>query len=138
MYKQSFSPGEVFTNLLNNAVKYSFDGTSNHKSQIKIVCKPVYGQNGNYYCIEISNHGVGIMPDELEKVFYYGYRGKMARDRNRFGSGLGLPAVKKIIEGHGGYIDIDSVLEGRAFDGSKLNPYKTTVKIFLPLMQETF
>jgi signal transduction histidine kinase len=124
---------KVFANLLNNAVKYSFDGTPEFKRHIEIICRPIFRQKGTYYCIEVSNHGVGVLPDELEKVFEFGYRGKMARDRNRFGSGLGLPAVKKIVERHNGDITLDSVLDGESFDGSKLNPYKTTIKIFLPL-----
>jgi signal transduction histidine kinase len=124
---------KVFVNLLSNAVKYSFDGYSERKKPIKIICRPVYSSTGCFYCVEISNYGVGILPDEKEKVFEYGYRGRLARDRNRFGSGIGLPTVKKIVEKHGGKVDIDSYIDGPIYEGSKLHPYKTSVKVYLPL-----
>ena len=119
---------KVFINLINNAVKYSFDGHPGHFRYIDTICRP----SGKFYCIEITNLGIGIMPDELEKIFDYGYRGKMARDRNRFGSGLGLPTVKRIVEKHGGRIEAESKLIG-TYDGTKRNPYKTTLRVFLLL-----
>ncbi len=74
----------VFYNLMSNAVKYSFDSISTNKRFIDITCRYA----GNRYVIEISNYGVGILPEEIEsgKIFQIGYRGKLARDRNRFGS----------------------------------------------------
>jgi signal transduction histidine kinase len=119
---------KVFYNLINNAVKYSFDGRPDAKRPIDIVCKP----SGNYYCIEITNYGVGILFEEKDSIWQYGYRGKLARDRNRFGSGMGLPAVRRIVEAHGGTVEIDSIMVGVAHDYSKLNPYRTTVRVFLP------
>jgi len=118
---------KVFINLMNNAVKYSFDGYPGHFRFVDTICRP----SGKYYCVEISNLGIGIMPDEIEKVFEYGYRGKMARDRNRFGSGLGLPTVKRIVEKHDGKVEAESKIVG-SYDGSKRNPYKTTLRVFLP------
>jgi signal transduction histidine kinase len=126
---------KVFVNLVNNSVKYSFDGSSEHKRIIEIKCEPIYKQNGDFYCVEISNQGVGVMPDELEKVFESGYRGKLARDRNRFGSGLGLATVKKIIEKHGGSVDLESEYLRPPTDGSRLSLFATILRVNLPLIK---
>jgi signal transduction histidine kinase len=124
---------KVFYNLMNNAVKYSFEGNPSKLGEIEIYCYPIYMQNGDFYCIEIRNNGVGILPEEIEKVFEHGYRGKFARDRNRFGSGLGLATVRDIIVNHGGSIEITSDLLNASDDSSKLNLYRTSVQVILPL-----
>jgi signal transduction histidine kinase len=127
---------KAFVNLINNAVKYSFDGYPGWKRHIEIYCEPVYRLSRRYYCIHITNYGVGILPDEKEMVFEYGYRGKLAKDRNRFGSGLGLAAVKRIIEAHNGSVSLDSEIVERTHDGSNLNIFKTTINVYLPLGDE--
>ena len=127
---------KAFINLINNAVKYSFDGFPGTKRHIEIYCDATYRRGKRYYCIEITNYGVGILPDEKERVFEYYYRGKLARDRNRFGSGVGLAAVKRIIEAHGGSVGLDSEMIEKTFDGSKLNLYRTTIKVYLPLAED--
>jgi signal transduction histidine kinase len=124
---------KVFYNLLSNAIKYSFEGRASQERYVDITCKPVHMANKEYYCIEIANYGVGILPDEIEKVFEFGYRGKLSRDRNRFGSGLGLATVKRIVEQHGGSVAIESTPIDISYDGSRLNPYKTSVRVYLPL-----
>ncbi|MGV8174191.1 MAG: sensor histidine kinase, partial [Methanothrix sp.] len=122
----------VFYIILSNAVKYSFDGTLNKRRRIDISCFKG-GRGGKYYCIEVSNYGVGILPDEIsEKIYQFGYRGVLARDRNRFGSGLGLAAAKLIVEGHGGYIEIESDPIGNNLGG--YSPHTTYVRIYLPLI----
>lgn len=59
-----------------------------------------------------------------DKIFEYGYRGKLSADRHRTGSGMGLSEVKKIIKKHNGKVKIMSDPKGSA--------YKTVVKVFLP------
>lgn len=127
---------KAFTNLINNAVKYSFDGYPGYNRHIEINCEPIFRRAKQYYCIEITNYGVGILPDEKDSVFEYGVRGKLAKDRNRFGSGVGLAAVKRIIEAHNGSVGVESEMIERTYDGSKLNIFKTTIKIYLPLGDE--
>ena len=58
------------------------------------------------FTIEFIDNGIGIEPDELEKVFQPFYRAQNAK--NISGSGLGLPLTKKIMEIHGGQLDIVS------------------------------
>lgn len=130
---------QVLFNLIHNAVKYSYVSTEESKRYISIVCSLHKSDNpfrcsSNYYCIEITNFGIGIEPKEISNglIFKRGYRGVLARDRSRTGSGFGLNVITKIIETHNGYIDIQSK---QLKKGSKIDPYKTTVKVCIPFRQ---
>ncbi|MCK5108270.1 MAG: PocR ligand-binding domain-containing protein [Methanosarcinales archaeon] len=121
---------QVFFNLIHNAVKYSYTSTSQSERYITIICN----SDGTFYCVEISNYGVGIEPVEISDglIFKSGYRGILARDRSRTGSGVGLSAVKRIVELHNGYIKVESKLMQ---SGPIIDLYKTTVKVCLPFRQ---
>lgn len=121
---------QVFFNLIHNAVKYSYKSTGHSKRYITVVC----GLCKFRYCIEISNYGVGIMPEEISKglIFDDGYRGILARDTSRTGSGIGLNTVRRIIKMHDGSIKVESSLMG---SDPMLDPYLTTVKIRIPFTQ---
>jgi signal transduction histidine kinase len=86
----------VFNNLLDNACKFS----ENHKGEVKISCKD------NKIQIVIKDSGIGIPPDELDKVFEPFYRAK--NSGSKYGHGIGLSLSKKIIELHRGEIYIQS------------------------------
>lgn len=117
----------AFYNVIHNAVKYSFNPTRDHERFIDTVMSRSKG----FCCIEVSNYGVGIMPEEIEKdlVFVEGYRGKLSRDKWRTGSGIGLAVVKQIIEAHEGFIEIASEKMGI---GKDIDPYITTIKLYIP------
>lgn len=126
MSKQSIS--RAFYNLIHNAIKYSYTGSAEKPRHVDIIGKP----KSNYYLITISNYGIGILEEELEKVFNEGYRGILSYDRERSGSGIGLFEAKKIIESHRGTIKIESILVG---DNIYYGPYKINVNIRLPIDQ---
>ncbi len=102
----------VFSNLVDNAVKYKKEGC------LKLIIR-TYPADGGVYA-EVSDNGIGISPDEISKVFNSFYR--IDESRSIKGSGLGLGIVKQIIEKHGGKIWLQS-------DGKKSG---TTAVIFLP------
>ncbi len=58
--------------------------------------------------VEVTDTGVGIQPDELDRVFERFYRTDHARRSETGGIGLGLAIAKKIVERHGGQIGVDS------------------------------
>jgi signal transduction histidine kinase len=115
----------AFTNLIHNAVKYSYYGSEANKRFIEIVGKV----DRDRYKLSITNYGVGIFEHELNMVFLDGYRGSLSSERERTGSGIGLTEAKRIIEKHGGKIEINSIpMSADIFNG----PYKTYVIVHLP------
>ncbi len=87
----------VFTNLLDNAIKFSRGkGTitiSTHETAEEVVVK-------------VGDEGIGIDRDELPYIFDSFHRGKYVNKKEGFG--LGLASVKAIVEGHGGRVLVES------------------------------
>ncbi len=90
---------QVLINLIDNAVKYSFEN-----SRIKI---SFFDMDKNYL-IEITDEGPGIASEDLSRIFERFYRTDKARSREKGGSGLGLAIVKHIIEAHNQTINVRS------------------------------
>lgn len=115
----------VMNNLVCNAVKYSYSGTSVRPRFIRIIGRGA--KRG--YKVSVENYGVGILPDELEKIFEAGYRGILTRDERRTGAGLGLWIAKVIVEAHGGSIEVMSYRVGSA--------WLTRFTVMLPFSRES-
>jgi PAS domain S-box-containing protein len=95
----------VFTNLLDNAVKFSPKGG-------RITVSTTTGENE--IRISVKDQGMGISADELPFIFDAFHRGKAGEQIKGFG--LGLAAVKAIVEAHGGRVLVQSELgKGSAF-----------------------
>jgi signal transduction histidine kinase len=88
---------EVFSNLLENAVKYNQRGGT-----VTIFAD----KRADLVQIRIVDSGCGIAPDEIDQVFKRFYRGSGAGQTE--GTGLGLFLAKKIIEANRGRIEVDS------------------------------
>jgi signal transduction histidine kinase/PAS domain-containing protein len=91
---------QVLGNLMENAVKYSPDG-----SEISVSVE----EKGEQLVTAVSDHGIGIPVDELSQVFERFHRGRQVSSANYGGLGLGLYITKQIVERHGGMIWVDSV-----------------------------
>lgn len=90
---------QVFTNLINNAVKYSPDGgVINVK--VTIIDQEVK--------VDIIDHGLGIPEDSMEKLFTKFYRVDNSDRRKIGGTGLGLSIVQEIVKAHEGEISVQS------------------------------
>lgn len=96
---------QIVKNVLLNAVKYTPRG-----GHIVIDCHREPG----VMALEISDDGPGVLPEERELIFATGTRGSAAGTSS--GSGIGLAIVKRIVDTHGGSIDVDrSELGGARF-----------------------
>lgn len=89
---------QVLENLLSNAVKFSPQG-----GRIAVSSHVM----GNHFQITVENKGIGMTPEQLEKVFDKFYRVD-ASDTAEQGLGLGMSIAKSIVEAHGGKIWVES------------------------------
>ncbi len=92
---------QVFSNLIENAIKYSHEN-----SKILISTEEI---DGKVY-IQISDQGIGISPHDQRDVFTKFYRGNEVVNSPIKGSGLGLYLAKYFVELHSGSISIESEL----------------------------
>jgi two-component system sensor histidine kinase/response regulator len=92
---------QVFINLINNAAKFSPEGSS-----VTIHVAQAEGQ----VHVSISDHGLGIPPEALPHMFERFYRAKNVTIAEIPGSGIGLYIVKSIVEELGGQIHVESIL----------------------------
>lgn len=102
--------GEVVANLVSNAVAYSEEGTRITLSAREFEDRIV---------VSVTDEGVGIEAEYLDKVFDRFYRLESGVALRRGGTGLGLPISKGIVEQHGGEILVTSQLgKGSTFSFS--------------------
>ncbi len=92
----------VISTLIDNAIKYNNEG-----GYINITIE----KSGNFAEITISDTGIGIKRENLEKIFKRFYRTERGKKQVPNGSGFGLYITKKIINKHGGEIWVDSILK---------------------------
>ncbi len=91
------------SNLVENAIAYSPEGTT-----VQIGVR----QDHEWVEIDVTDQGIGIGPQDLDRIFERFYRADQARSRATGGTGLGLAIVKHIATNHGGRVDVSSVLGG--------------------------
>ncbi|MGH7597528.1 MAG: GAF domain-containing protein [bacterium] len=116
---------QVFTNLIDNAVKYS-----HFNQNIEITGR----ETGRYVEISIMDRGLGIPKNQYERIFQ-GFNRSEILDTTRYipGTGLGLMIAKEIVERHRGKIKVESVpfmkdpRRIKNYDG-----YETTFSVLLP------
>jgi signal transduction histidine kinase len=102
---------QVFTNLLSNATKYTPEGGPVH----------VTGrQEGESAVVIVADRGVGIPRAELPRIFERFFRARTST--GIVGTGIGLYAVKRLVDMHGGHVSVESE-EGQG----------TTVTVRLPI-----
>ncbi len=89
----------VFDNLLANALKFTPAGG---RVQVRAFAE------GEYVVFQVSDTGVGIPADQLERIFDRFYQLQSHKSMNPYGVGLGLSLVKKLVEAHHGYVRVQS------------------------------
>jgi signal transduction histidine kinase len=99
--------GLLVRNLLDNAVRYTYDGGS--------VWIDVF-REGDEVVVRVADNGMGIPLQAQTRIFERFYRVDKDRSRERGGTGLGLSIVKHVADSHGGHVGVDSELgEGSTF-----------------------
>ena len=107
----------VMNNILSNAVKFSFKG-----STVSISAE----LNGNEAVIVVSDSGIGIPEEMLKNLFSVTLSVSRTGTDGEAGTGFGMPLVKKFVEAYGGHIEISSS-EKKAKDSE----HGTSVRIYL-------
>jgi PAS domain S-box-containing protein len=114
-------------NLVSNAVEAMPDGGKVEiKAENKYIDTPISGYEdvaeGDYAVLTVSDHGIGIAPDEINRIFEPFYTKKVM---GRSGTGLGMAVVWGTVKDHKGYIHVKSD-EGKG----------TTIKLFFPVTRK--
>lgn len=121
--KISAIPGQMnqlFSNLLNNALKFSRENvpaivrvTSKSPEPALLAKLPGKARRNDYVQLSVSDNGIGFPQEYAEKVFVMFQR----LGTERSGTGIGLALCKKIVENHNGHIEAHSIPgEGTRFD----------------------
>ena len=96
---------QVFVNLLDNAMKYS---SRSRRVQVDVFrCE-------DQIAVRVADFGIGIAPDDHERIFRQFYRATAAVENRVHGTGLGLAIARHVVLAHGGRIEVDSRLGGGA------------------------
>ena len=107
---------QLFTNLISNAIKYNVK-----EGKVTITAGPI----NHYLSIRIEDTGIGIDKEHLSCIFDEFHRVCEPETRYITGTGLGLSIVKRIVESHFGFIEVDSTV-GKG----------TTFTVKLPIKKE--
>ncbi|MCK5194219.1 MAG: response regulator [Desulfobulbaceae bacterium] len=105
---------EVLSNLITNAINYTPE-----EGKIIVSAQP----RKHHLCISVSDTGLGIAKEDIDRIFDRFYRVKNEKTRYIIGTGLGLPIVKSIVEAHNGMIRVESKPD-----------YGSTFSVYIPLI----
>jgi signal transduction histidine kinase len=98
---------EILFNLIDNAIKYSSEG-----APIRVDAE----SNGRYLAISVSDRGIGIPEEEMDRIFEKFHRVDRKDAMESYGHGLGLYICRRLVEAQGGQIWVESVVgEGSTF-----------------------
>ncbi len=103
--------GQVLTNLMTNAMNYTPRGGA-----VTVRTRALQSDGQAWTILSVSDTGVGILPEDLPRLFERFYRGEAARQTGAGGTGLGLAICQEIVQRHGGRISVASqVGQGSTF-----------------------
>ena len=92
---------QVLTNLVGNGIKFTPEGGQVHLRA---------SATNDEILVEVEDNGIGMPAEALEHIFSRYYQVNDKNKRSARGSGLGLHIAKKVVEGHGGRIWVESTL----------------------------
>lgn len=106
---------QALLNLLDNALKYSDPDT------LRVGARRTTWQGRPAVALSVEDHGIGIPKEKIDLIFGEFYRVDSGLSQRVSGSGLGLPLVRRVVEAHGGGIEVESE-EGRGSQFTLLLP----------------
>lgn len=92
---------DAVTNLVQNAINYS-----DERARVTISIAATEKDGDRFVEIKVSDNGIGIKPEEQERIFERFYRVDYGRSRASGGTGLGLSIVRHIAVAHGGAVRV--------------------------------
>ncbi len=99
LYQDRQLLSRVLQNLVDNALKYSPDGSP---------CELEARSEGDHIIFSVRDYGIGISPDELPRIFDRFYQVDSSSTRSFRGAGLGLSLVQDLLDHLGARIEVDS------------------------------
>lgn len=113
---------QVLINLVGNAIKFTLEGGVTMRAEVSPLpslpawCPAPEKSFENWFVVRVTDTGIGIPEDKLEKIFESFNQGDSLKTRKFGGTGLGLSISKQIVELQGGVIWVESVEgEGSTF-----------------------
>jgi signal transduction histidine kinase len=95
---------QVFSNLLNNAAKYTEPG-----GRIELAAR----KDGGDIVVTVKDNGIGLQPDAMGRIFDMFVQVDRSLERTQAGLGVGLTLARRLVELHDGTIDVRSEGKGR-------------------------
>jgi class 3 adenylate cyclase/CheY-like chemotaxis protein len=106
---------QILYNLIGNAIKFTESGTVEISAQVihssVVVDSQISTANNQLLAITVSDTGIGIPEDKLDKIFESFEQGDGSTGRNYGGTGLGLAVTKQLVELHGSKIWVSSTVD---------------------------
>jgi two-component system CheB/CheR fusion protein len=96
---------QVFANLLNNAARYT---ERNGSILMRAVLDPANNHATRMVAVSVRDSGIGIAPEKLPRIFDMFFQADSGKDRGQGGLGIGLTLARRLIEMHGGTIQVKS------------------------------
>ena len=119
--------GQIFTNLIGNAIKFTPD---EGKIAVRISADgTLHDKSERVLHIEVIDTGEGVPIEERDRVFNRFHQLGNINTRQEGGSGLGLSIVKSIVESHGGTVWVEEGHEGRGSNFQFTLPIQMTKEV---------
>ncbi|HPY96886.1 MAG TPA: tetratricopeptide repeat-containing sensor histidine kinase [Candidatus Cloacimonadota bacterium] len=112
---------QIFINITSNAIKFT-----NAKGKVHISTSIVKKADTMYACLEVKDNGIGIPKSFLPIMFNKFSKAGRVGTKGEKSTGLGMSIVKRLVELHNGFIEIESE-----------ESVGTSVKIFFPMIKDT-
>lgn len=98
VYADKDRVAQILKNLVKNAIKFTDEGT------IRLSAR----SDGQWVEISVSDTGIGISPDDQERIWERFFKVDRGRSKKNKGTGLGLAIVKELVELHDGQVTLES------------------------------